>query len=74
VRVDGPVDLRGDALRRAYALGQTLCALPFDTVRAQYAAAVRAGTIPRSMLASRDFERSVRRWESLACGPMLRRV
>lgn len=61
-------------LQRALTLGQTLCGLPFDTARAQYAGAVRAGLIPRSMLASRDFERVVRHWERLACGPLLRQV
>jgi hypothetical protein len=63
-----------DPLQRAVALGQALCGLPFDTARAQYAASVRAGLIPRSILASRDFERVVRHWERLACGPLLRQV
>jgi hypothetical protein len=66
--------LNPDPVQRAVALGQSLCGLPFDAVRAQYAGAVRAGLIQRSMLASRDFERAVRHWERLACGLLLRRV
>lgn len=47
---------------------------PFDLMRVQHANAVRAGWLPRSMLASRDFERSLDSLERLALGPYARRV
>ena len=47
---------------------------PFDTMRAQYASAVRAGLLENSMLASRDFERTVNAMERAALGPLARRV
>jgi hypothetical protein len=49
-------------------------ALPFDAARAQYGAAVRWGLLPRSMLASRDFEKTLGALERLALGPLARRV
>jgi len=49
-------------------------ALPFDTLRALYARAAQVGLIRRSMLAQRDFERSVRSVERLALGPWARRL
>ena len=48
------------------------CALPFDMVRAQYASAARNGLIRPSMLAWRDFERSVSALERLSLGPLAR--
>jgi hypothetical protein len=54
--------------------GLRLARLPFDTMRAQYANAVRAGLIERSILASRDFERTVDTLERMTLGPWARRV
>ncbi len=51
-----------------------LMSLPFDNARAQYAQAVRAGLLARSLLASARFERSVDTLERLAYGPFARRV
>ena len=47
-----------------------LFAMPFDTLRAQYASAVTAGLVERSMLAARDFERAVSAMEQLTLGPL----
>lgn len=47
---------------------------PFDAMRAQYANAVRAGLIERSILASRDFEVAVAQLERWSLGPLARRV
>lgn len=54
--------------------GQSVMALPFDGAREQYARAVRAGLLPNSMLAARDFERSLALLENLTLGPFARRV
>lgn len=43
---------------------------PFDAMRAQYANAVRAGLIEKSMLASRDFQKAVAQLERIALGPL----
>ena len=51
-----------------------LLAWPFDAMRVQYASAVRAGLIERSILASRDFEVAVARLERWSLGPLARRV
>lgn len=48
--------------------------LPFDAAREQYAQAVRLGWLPRSMLASREVERTLDAWEKLSLGPLARRV
>lgn len=47
---------------------------PFDAARAQYGAAVRAGILSRSILASRDFERGLGRLERTMLGPFARQV
>ena len=46
--------------------------LPFDIARAQYARAVQLGLVERSMLASRDFARTLGAFEQLALGPWAR--
>lgn len=48
--------------------------LPFDVARAQYARAVQLGLVQRSMLASRDFARTLGALEKLALGPWARHV
>ena len=48
------------------------CALPFDLLRAQYASAARHRLIQPSLLAWRDFERSVAALERLSLGPLAR--
>ncbi len=48
--------------------------LPFDVARAQYARAVQVGLVERSMLASRDFSRTVGALEQLTLGPWARHV
>ncbi len=48
--------------------------LPFDIARAQYARAVQLGLVERSMLASRDFARTLSAMEQLLPGPWARHV
>jgi hypothetical protein len=63
-----------DCLSAGLAATAALAAVPFDSVRAHYANAVRAGLVQRSMLASRDFEHVIGALELLALGPLARRV
>ncbi len=58
----------------ATGLAMDILGLPFDVVRAQYARAVQVGLIERSMLASRDFSRTLAAMEQLALGPWARHV
>ncbi len=55
-------------------IAKNLMVLPFDIARAQYARAVQLGLVQRSMLASRDFARTLGAMEQLALGPWARRV
>ena len=56
------------------AAGKALLRWPFDLMRAQYAGAVSAGLVARSILASRDVDHAVGALECLALGPLARRV
>lgn len=47
--------------------------LPFDALRAQYAGAVHAGFVERSLLASAAFERALSSLEQFVLGPLARR-
>ena len=58
----------------ATGLAMDMLGLPFDIARAQYARAVQLGLVERSMLASRDFARTLCAIEQLALGPWARRV
>jgi hypothetical protein len=49
-------------------------AWPFDTMREQYASAVCAGWLPKSMLASRDVELALDRLERSVMGRWARTV
>lgn len=49
-------------------------ALPFDALRSQYADAVHAGFIERSLLASARFERALAGMEQWMLGPLARRI
>ena len=51
---------------------QTVLCLPFDLARMNYAAAVRAGLIERSMLASARFGRFLVAMEMAVLGPLAR--
>jgi hypothetical protein len=53
---------------------KALLALPFDLARSQYASAVQAGLLQRSMLASRDFEHALGALERLTLGSFARSV
>ena len=55
-------------------LAMDVMALPFDVARAQYARAVQLGLVERSMLASRDFARTLGAIERLTLGPWARHV
>jgi len=61
-----------DVTAAARAYMSTALAAPFDAMRAQYAASVRAGVIECSMLGWRDFERKLASVEKLALGPLAR--
>jgi hypothetical protein len=52
--------------------GSDVMALPFDIARDQYASAVRAGLIERSMLASAQFGQTLNVLERLTLGPWAR--
>jgi hypothetical protein len=60
-----------DSFKRSAALAQTL---PFDMAREQYAKAVQAGLLRRSMLDWAKFEQQVHLWEQITLGPLARRV
>ena len=64
----------GEAPRAAPRAGTTWLALPFDALRAQYAGAVQAGFIERSLLASGRVERALAGLEQFVLGPWARRV
>ena len=51
---------------------QVLLTAPFDAMRNHYAAAVVAGIVPRSKLASGHFERYLNALEFLMLGPLAR--
>lgn len=59
---------------QATTIAMNVLGLPFDVARAQYARAVQLGLIERSMLASRDFSRTLHAMERLTLGPWARRV
>ena len=50
----------------------TWLATPFDAMRWAYGGAVQFGLTPRSMLASREFERTLGALELIALGPFAR--
>lgn len=62
------------AMTQATGIAMDIFGLPFDMARAQYARAVQVGLIERSMLASRDFSRTLSSMEQLTLGPWARRV
>ncbi len=53
-------------------MGRAFLALPFDAIRFQYAGAVMAGLVPRSILASAKFERALDALERLTLGALAR--
>lgn len=59
---------------QAAGLAMNVLGLPFDIAREQYARAVQAGLIERSMLASRDFSRALSSLEKLTLGPWARHL
>lgn len=63
-----------DATRQATDASLRAARFPFDAARANYATAVQAGLIERSMLASRDFERTLKWLETVTLGPWARQV
>jgi hypothetical protein len=63
-----------DATRQATDAGLRAARFPFDAARTNYATAVRTGLIERSMLASRDFERTLNWLETVTLGPWARQV
>jgi hypothetical protein len=62
------------SVAEATGIAMDVFGLPFDVARAQYARAVQAGLIERSMLASRDFSRVLSSMEKLTLGPWARHV
>jgi len=63
-----------DSVAKVAGITMDVLGLPFDVARAQYARAVQLGLIERSMLASRDFSRTVGALEQLTLGPWARHV
>ena len=63
-----------DATRQATDAGLRAARFPFDAARAGYATAVQTGLIERSLLASRDFERTLNWLETVTLGPWARQV
>ena len=53
---------------------QQFATMPFDLAREEYARCVRAGWLPRSMLAARDVSRTLDLCERLVLGPWARRA
>ncbi|HMX11733.1 MAG TPA: hypothetical protein PKE61_12570 [Burkholderiaceae bacterium] len=70
----GLPDFWRDATRQATDAGLRAARFPFDAARANYATAVQGGLIERSMLASRDFERTLNWLETVTLGPWARQV
>ena len=69
----GPLPaLQAPALERVCKSLSDLLAVPFDAMRSQYAASVRAGLLERSMLQGREVERAIRSLETWALGPFAR--
>ena len=66
------VPLIADDLQVFTGIALDALGLPFDIARAQYARAVQLGLVERSMLASRDFARTLGAVEQLALGPWAR--
>jgi hypothetical protein len=64
----------GQSLEQSIRAGKLAFALPFDALRAQYAGAVVAGWLPRSLIASGRFERALGVMEAATLGPLARRV
>jgi hypothetical protein len=68
------VDSAQQALGMVWGCLRDMLAWPFDLARAQHAAGVRAGAWPRSLLESQHFEQQLGLMETLALGPLARRV
>jgi len=70
--------LRGNALATPVPVmaraSRAVLNLPFDALRAQYACAVCAGLIERSLLGAAHFERGLAALERLSYGPFARSV
>jgi hypothetical protein len=62
------------SFERSLRAGKIAVTLPFDALRAQYAGAVVAGWLPRSLIASGRFERALGLVECATLGPLARRV
>lgn len=63
-----------DSLRAAWTGCRAMAVVPFDALRAGRASAVKAGLLPNSMLAARDFEHVLGALERVTLGPLARRV
>jgi hypothetical protein len=61
-------------MKATTATTRNLLTLPFDIAREQYARAVKAGLIERSLLASARFGRTLCALEALTLGPWARKV
>jgi len=61
-----------DNLPLVNGIGQAFLGVPFDAMRFQYASAVMAGLIQRSIIESAQFERTLDTLERLILGPLAR--
>ncbi len=67
-----PVPAWPEAMAACSRAASTCLGLPFDACRAAWGCAVQNGLAPRSMLWSREVERSLDALEHLMLGPMAR--
>jgi hypothetical protein len=74
ISVPTPVGLTPSPSLPFLATSARFLALPFDTMRAQYAAAANRGIVERSLIASSRFERILAMLERVVLGPFARRV
>lgn len=72
--VNGLASVFSSHFTQSVGLTMRALGLPFDIARAQYARAVQVGLIERSMLASRDFGRTLGALEQCMLGPWARRL
>lgn len=56
------------------AAAQSILGFPFDALRAQYASAVQAGLLERSLIAAGEFEGKLSTLERMTLGPWARSV
>jgi hypothetical protein len=72
IKTTSPIAAGSQSLATLAKIQSDVLALPFDVARENYARAVRAGLIERSLLASARFGRTLNALEKLTLGPWAR--